>query len=189
MTVRRVCLFTASAGVPALALGCREPAPVPDAASATPPMSAADRTSSKRPLRLEPFHTTAPSALCSPAVTESCSLDAVDRTPAAGVTIVKREGTVVLIGWAADGAGGTVPPVIGLELIGEKKNFYTIASRITKRPDVAAAKKVPAFVDSGYDARTSFEEVDPGTYGVQVFQLDPDARALICNTKRKLEVE
>jgi hypothetical protein len=189
MTVRRLYLFTAFAGVPALALGCREPAPVPDGESAAPVASAVERALPKPPLRRDAFHTTAPSALCSPVVTESCALDAVDRAPAAQVTAVKREGTVVLVGWAADGAGGMVPPVVGLELIGETKKFYAIASRVTKRPDVAAAWKVPAFVDSGYDAKTTFEEVEPGDYEVHVFQISASTNALTCNTRRNLTVE
>ena len=189
MTKRRVCRFAAFAGVPALALGCREPAPAADGESAAPLASAAERAVQKRRLALEHFDTTAPSALCSPAVTESCAIDAVGPAPAAEVTTVKRDDTAVLVGWAADAARQSVPPVVGLELVGETKKFYAIASRITKRPDVAAALKVPAFVDAGYDVRTTFEDVDPGEYEVHVFQIDESTSALTCNTRRKLAVE
>jgi hypothetical protein len=137
---------------------------------------------------LDPFKAEAPSSLCTPATSESCSLDAVGAAAAAEVTPVSREGTVTLVGWAADGAAGKVPPVVGLELIGEKKKFYAVASRITKRPDVAEAMKVPAFVDSGYDALTSFKDVEPGEYEVHVLQVNAAGNTLTCNTKRKVKV-
>src|SRR6185503_3623115 len=118
----------------------------------------------------EPFSPRKPTSMGSPAQLTTCALDHVAEGPAKTVSTVERTYTVRLIGWAADTSTGTVPPVVVIELAG-KQTYYVKAVRLTKRPDVAAALKMPALVNSGYDAMASFRVVEPGEYAFNVLQV------------------
>ena len=109
--------------------------------------------------------------------------------PASDVTKIDRTEPVKLVGWAAEPSTGTVPPVVIVELSSKGKHFYAPATRITKRADVAAAVKVPAFVDSGYDLLASFKTVTPGEYTVNVLQVDAAGKVHGCDTRRKFKIE
>jgi hypothetical protein len=136
----------------------------------------------------------------------SCALDRVASAEAQPVTAVKRDQETMLIGWSADAEGGTVPPVVLVQLsppedakaedkkapaskAKTEKVFSAAATRITKRVDVADALKNPAFVDSGYDLLASFKNVPAGEYTVNVVQVTAAGKALLCDTRRKLKVE
>jgi hypothetical protein len=118
----------------------------------------------------------------------ACALDQLGPTPATDSMTVTREGDVGFIGWAADPADGTVPPVVTIELVGPQK-YFAAATRLTKRPDVAEVLKAPALIDSGYDAAASFAAVEPGVYDVRVTQVTAWAEVLTCETRRKIKVQ
>jgi hypothetical protein len=110
---------------------------------------------------------------------------------------VNRNDSVRFVGWAADGATSTVPPVIVVELAREKTektekkplSLYARARRLSKRPDVAKSLNVPAFVDAGYDVLGTFEAAEPGEYTVNVLQVTEAGNAIACDTRKKLKVE
>lgn len=137
----------------------------------------------------EAFREGRPSSFGSPAKVSSCALDLVDDAPIGDVATIKEDENVRLVGWAADGATGSVPPVVVVELARPKKAFYVRARRVTKRPDVATASKVEAFVDSGYDVLSNFQIVEAGEYSVTVLQVNDAGNALACDTRKKLKVE
>lgn len=183
-------------------VGCKGPAPpspgelAAAAASARAAAEAASGSASAAPaeppppvMTLHPFKAQPPSSLCTPSTTASCALDKVGDVVATDVTPVKRDGTTPLVGWAGDADTSTVPPVILVELVSATKKFYAPADRITKRPDVAEALKMPALVNAGYDLLTSFKDVDPGEYAVNVLQVNVAGTAITCSTRRKVKVE
>lgn len=137
----------------------------------------------------EAFRTERPSSFASPTKSNSCALDTVEGAPCADVATVRASENVRLVGWAADGSTETVPPIVVLELTRGKKSLYARARRITKRPDVAAASKVQAFSDSGYDVLANFQGVEPGEYSVTVLQVTDAGNALACDTRKKLKIE
>src|SRR5262249_29774395 len=137
----------------------------------------------------QPFKTEPPSGVCAPANSTPCSLDAIAGAAATDVTTVKRESATMLVGWAVDWATSTVPPVVIIELAGTKKKFYAPAVRATKRPDVVADTKTPAYLRSGWDVLGVFKDVDPGEYAVRVVQINTMGNVLSCDTRRKLKVE
>jgi hypothetical protein len=134
------------------------------------------------------FRPERPTALCSPEKTTTCNLDAIDDMPTTELTRVTRGEPSTLVGWAANGADRTVPPVVIMELAGDT-DFYTPATRATPRPDVAAAQKVPAFLYSGYDVVASFRDVAPGTYSVKILQIGRSGKSLVCTPQRRIMVE
>jgi len=185
----------------AAAIGCKEPRPTPEdfakAAESARAAQAASSAASSAPavedpppvVSEQPFKAEPPSGVCAPANSTPCSLDAVAGAPATDVTTVKRESPTMLVGWAVDWATSTVPPVVIIELAGTKKKFYAPAVRATKRPDVAADTKNPAYVRSGWDVLGALKDVDPGEYAVHVVQINTMGNVLSCDTRRKLNVE
>jgi hypothetical protein len=138
----------------------------------------------------EKFVLERPTSFGSPAKTTSCALDRVADSPASDVTTINRNDSVRLVGWAADGATSTVPPVIVVELAREKKkSLYLRAHRLSKRPDVATSLGVPAFTDSGYDVLGTLEAAEPGEYTVNVLQVTEGGDAIVCDTRKKLKVD
>jgi hypothetical protein len=191
----------APAAIAVVATGCERAKPAPEtiapsaqSARAAQSASAAAAASGPAPLVAPPvlveesFRKEKPSSMCSPATASPCSLDHVGATPAGEVTKVNRKDVARITGWAADGATGTVPPVVVIELAGTKK-YYVTATHVSRRPDVAAATKMPALVNSGYDALAAFKTVDPGEYAVNILQVSASGEASKCETKKKLQVE
>jgi hypothetical protein len=183
--------------VTAATTGCDDP-PVPQetpksagsvhAAAASASAPATPPEPPEPPLTAQPFVAGVPPALCTPEKIEGgCNLDAIGSAPATDLNTVKRDRETLFVGWAADDV--MVPPVVFVQLIGPKKTFWAPATRRTKRPDVAAASKAPALVNSGYDLLASLEDVDPGEYSVQVAQITSTGKALLCNTRRKVKIE
>jgi len=165
-------------------------------------------------LTLQEFSDQVPSALCSPAPGGSCALDRVGQVESRDVWVVKRDEETLLIGWAADGETGTVPPVVLVQLTragdvkAEEKQapaskaatrtpeskragnaFFAPAIRLTPRPDVAEVLKTPAFFDAGYDLLASFKNVPAGEYVINIQQVTSVGKALVCDTRRKLKIE
>jgi hypothetical protein len=136
----------------------------------------------------EEFRPRKPTSFGSPAPLSPCSLDQVEGVKAGSITSVDRKTAKRLIGWAADGAAGTVPPVVVIELSG-KQSYYVKAVRLTKRPDVVVVNKNPALINSGYDTQALFRAVEPGEYAVHVLQVSAAGDAFICDTRKKLKVE
>jgi hypothetical protein len=137
----------------------------------------------------EAFRAERPSSFSNPEKANSCGLDLIDGAGIGDVATVDADQNVRLVGWAADGATGTVPPIVVLELTREKKSLYARARRVTKRPDVAAASKVQAFAESGFDVLGNFQNVPPGEYSVTVLQVNDAGNALVCDTRKRLKVE
>ena len=129
-----------------------------------------------------------PSSVCSPEKTGSCSLDTIEFAEPVGVVPLKRFVPARFVGWAADGATGTVPPIVFLELDGPSR-YHAAAARITPRADVARILKAPALVHSGYDLLALFDAVEPGEYAVHVLQVSASGHASICDTRRRISVE
>jgi hypothetical protein len=136
----------------------------------------------------EEFRPNKPTSFASPAPLSPCSLDTVEGVNTGPITSVDRRTAKRLIGWAADGVTGTVPPVVVIELSG-KQSYYLKAVRLTKRPDVVVVTKVPALINSGYDAQALFRAVEPGEYAVRVLQVSAAGDAFSCDTRKKLKVE
>lgn len=129
-----------------------------------------------------------PSSACAPKQTQSCSLDTIEFAEPVGVVPLKRFVPARFVGWAADGATGTVPPIVIIELDGAHQ-YYAAATRLTPRADVARISRAPALVRSGYDLLALFQAVEPGEYAVHVLQVSTAGEALICDTRRRISVE
>jgi hypothetical protein len=135
-----------------------------------------------------PFDVKEPTALPSPSPAEGCSLDKVGLDSAAETTEVSREGDVRLVGWAADTNAKTIPPLVVIQLTGNKK-YYAPAVHATPRPDVAQAYGAPNLVGAGWDVLGNFSKVDPGLYEVRILEVSPAGDALVCDPKKKLTVK
>lgn len=157
-------------------------ASVAPAAPAPPP---------EEPLTAEPFKAQPPSILCAAAKSEACYLDNVAGVVASDDKASKatRDGTSLIVGWAADVETKTVPPVVLLELVGAKKKFYGAVTHRMERPDVASVLGSPTLAQAGFKMLASFADVDPGQYLVQVVQVTASGNTLSCTTRRKLEIE
>jgi hypothetical protein len=181
-------------------VGCKEPAPMPvDLAKAAESARAAAASASaaaptpapEEPLTVEAFKAQPPSVLCAPTKSEACYLDNVGGVVAADdkSSKVTHDGTSVIIGWAADVETKSVPPVLLLELIGAKKEFYGAVTHRMERPDVASVLGSPTLAQAGFRMLASFADVDPGEYLVQVVQVTASGNSLSCTTRRKIAVE
>jgi hypothetical protein len=185
----------------AFGAGCTDQSPVPErlaetarGARAAESASAAAAVLGVVPLGAAPvvaetaFGPEQPTAFCSFAKSDACFLDVINEGNPAHVPPIGRTVPVHLVGWAVDFATGTVPPVIGVELLGSER-FYAPAVRVRSRPDVARVLKVPSFIHSGYDVVASLGAVTPGEYTIDVLQVNVRGIALRCETKRKITVE
>jgi hypothetical protein len=183
----------------AMAVGCKDPVRKPSVvakagesgggAAQLPPASSVPEVAPV--LAEEAFKAAVPSSLCSPQKPGGCQLDGVRGIGAndTDASIVRRDEVVSLMGWGADAAAGTVPPVIVIEIAGPTKKFYASATRSMKRPDVAVALNAPGLANAGFEMLASFRNVDPGDYLVNIFQVNAAGEALACETHRKLRVE
>jgi hypothetical protein len=134
------------------------------------------------------FTSAPPSGLGTAAVSQKCALDLVGSTPAAELTVVHRDSSQMLAGWAVDIDSQSVPESVFIELSG-KKRFYAKATGGIERPDVAAALKSRVFEHAGYQVSAAFGAVDAGDYAVNVIQLTAAGKTLTCATTRKLRIE
>jgi hypothetical protein len=137
---------------------------------------------------LTQFSKDEPPAVRDPAPSDGCSIDAVGDQKDQAVSQAKRTGEVRLIGWAADQATKTVPPVAIIELAGPS-HWFAPAVRATPRPDVAAALGVPSFGRSGWDLLADFSAVPAGVYDVRIRQVSAAGMPLVCDAKRRIEVK
>jgi hypothetical protein len=184
-----------------LASSCKGPVTSPEelakmaenaraAMSAAPfvPAEPSSQAHAPPPLTPQAFKATVPTAVCATANSADCALDVVAGAPATDVVTVKQDSSPTFVGWAAE--ADRAPPVVLVELVGpKKKKYFAPASRITKRPDVAAAHNAPGLVDAGYDLIGVLQDVEPATYAVHVVQVTAAGEALECDTRRQLKVE
>jgi len=137
---------------------------------------------------LTPFSDQLPPALQHPAAAEGCAVDRIGDHAASEVSAVARAEQTRLVGWAADAATKTVPPVVVVELAGAK-HFFAPAVRATPRPDVAEAMKAPSLLAAGWDLLADFSAVPPGKYDIHILQVSAAAFASVCDPKRQIELK
>ena len=98
-------------------------------------------------------------------VVDDCNVDSVDGKPVDGASLA-RESSAEFAGWAADSATGTVPKHVRLVLRGTRGSgdFAMEIATGEARPDVAQARKTPAFAASGWAVQADLSAVAPGKY-------------------------
>lgn len=158
----------------------------PELAAATSGQPA-PRENPAQPVRTA-FTETEPPAVKSAAPSQGCSVDRVGDQAPADVSSVSRKAETRLLGWAADQATKTVPPVVVIELDGPKR-WFAAAARTLERPDVAQALDAPALVASGWELVADFSGVEPGTYEVRIFEVTSGGFPLVCDPKRHIEIK
>lgn len=121
---------------------------------------------------------------------DKCAVDVINGVTAEAVNPVKKSTSLAIGGWAADDRNGTVPAEVSLELVSAdgKERITGVASRTTKRPDVAKAFNTPAFEGSGFDGVVDIEKAPPGRYSLRIVQKN-EGVSLACDTKRVVEIQ
>lgn len=119
-------------------------------------------------------------------VASDCNLDMVNGQTANDAPL-DHYGTGEFSGWVADSATGAVPPKFQLVLAGKHDYAVQVATGIA-RPDVAAARGVPAFATSGYGVVAGMSAVPVGDYGVAVLYRI-GGKQMLCHTKVQLPVQ
>jgi hypothetical protein len=107
---------------------------------------------------------------------DSCSVD----VPIMGEKF-SRETPIILKGWAADLATGTIPAKVEVYLVPEtrKGGIKALLNRDLPRQDVADYFKKPHFVNSGITGKLDISSLSPGNYHFVVMQTDGQ-RKLFC---------
>ena len=117
----------------------------------------------------------------------SCAID----TPQANVTLPSDQDFTVG-GWAYDEKNKSIPDTLTLYLINEDtlKISTFPATRGTKRPDVAAAFKLPKLIGSGFNSFISKNSLTPGTYQFVLIQTSRVTGVISCNgLKHKITIQ
>lgn len=117
----------------------------------------------------------------------NCSLDAISWRPAPGAVVLDHHANVEFQGWAADNALG-VPEKITFLLIGSGGTFAVAGATGQQRTDVAAARKNPAFVKSGYAVDADLNDVPQGEYLAALLELFP-AGARYCELGKTVAIK
>jgi len=99
----------------------------------------------------------------------NCSLDAISWQPALAAMVIDHHATVEFQGWAADDTFG-VPSKVTILLIREGRTFAAAGATGQLRPDVASARKNPAFLKSGYAVNANLRDVPQGEYRVALVE-------------------
>lgn len=107
----------------------------------------------------------------------SCAID----IPKADATLSSDQDFTVG-GWAYDEKNKSIPDTLTLYFINENTStiFTFPAKRGTKRPDVAAAFKLPKLVDSGFNGFVSKNSLTPGTYRIVLLQASRGTGVISC---------
>jgi len=120
-----------------------------------------------------------------------CTVDRVNDSLAAAVNKVSVGSSLNMDGWAVDDKAVSVPKIVMVQLTSVRDNakFYALASRGTKRPDVAQALNNSVYEDAGFDLKdTALSNVPAGRYETSIIQISGNT-AVVCDSGRKLDIE
>jgi len=119
--------------------------------------------------------------------TGDCNVDKIDGQTAQGMA-VDHLGGAVFTGWAGDHLTHVVPAVVHVVLVGAAAAYWAEGNTGRPRPDVAEARKLPAYARSGFDVSASIDGVPIGDYGI-FLAYRTGTEWIKCRTNVRISVE
>lgn len=184
-----------------LLAGCGDSHPLPQsqpAASVPAPASTINATPVNAAPRNAPVYAPATGAFAAESsalpgntarVVDDCNIDSVDGKPIDGVSLA-RTSSAAFAGWAADSATGVVPKRVQLVLRSERGSggFTMEIATGETRPDVAQARKNPAFAASGWSVQANLSAVAPGRYDT-VLRYRINGKPVVCDPHHAVTIQ